>query len=466
MIERIIEGSAKNKFLVLLFVGILFVGGMWAIRTIPLDAIPDLSDVQVIVFTEWKGRSPDLVEDQITYPIVTTLLSAPKVSVVRGYSFFGLSFVYALFEDGTDIYWARSRVLEYMQSVSGQLPPGVTPTLGPDATGVGWGFQYALVDESGKHTLQEIRAFQDWNLRYWLQSVKGVAEVASIGGYEKQYQVDLDPNKLLAYNLSDRHIVTMIHKNNKEVGGRVMELSGKEYFVRGRGYITSVDDLKKISVGATEDGTPILLKDVANIHLGPDMRRGAADLDGKGEVVGGIVIVRFGENVLKVIERVKKKIEEVKPGFPEGLQLVPVYDRSDLIHRSIDTLKSTLFQEILIVLAIIMLFLLHFRSALIAVIVLPVAVIISFLPMKLMGLSSNIMSLGGIAIAIGVMVDAVCVLIENAHKKLEDAPPDVDRVPIIIEAAKSVGKPIFFSLMIITISFLPVFTLEAQEESS
>jgi len=463
MIEKIIEGSAKNKFLVLLFVGLLLLGGIWAVKTIPLDAIPDLSDVQVIVFTEWKGRSPDLIEDQITYPIVTTLLSAPKVNVVRGYSFFGLSFVYTLFEDGTDIYWARSRVLEYMQSVAGQLPPGVTPTLGPDATGVGWGFQYALVDESGKHTLQEIRSFQDWYLRYWLQSVEGVAEVASVGGYEKQYQIDLDPNQLLAYNLSDRRVVEMIRKNNADVGGRVVEFSGKEYFVRGRGYIKNIKDLEMISIGATEDGTPILLKDVAKVHLGPDIRRGAAELNGKGEVVSGIVVVRFGENVLKVIERVKQKIEEVKPGFPEGLKLVPVYDRSDLIHRSINTLTRTLFEEMVIVLAIIMLFLLHFRSAMIAVIVLPVAVVISFLPMRLMGLTSNIMSLGGIAIAIGVMVDAVCVLVENAHKKLEDAPPDVDRVPIIIEAAKSVGKPIFFSLMIITVSFLPVFTLEAQE---
>jgi len=463
MIEQIIEKSAKNKAIVFLLVAFLLVGGLWAMKTIPLDAIPDLSDPQVIVFTEWKGRSPDLVEDQITYPIVTTLLSAPKVRTVRGYSFFGLSFVYALFEDGTDMYWARSRVLEYMQSASGQLPPGVTPTLGPDATGVGWGFQYVLVDESGQHTLQEIRSFQDWYLRYWLQSVEGVAEVSTVGGFEKQYQVDLDPNKLLAYDLSVRHIANQIRKNNNDVGGRVFEMTGKEYFVRGRGYIKDIKDLEEIALGINQEGTPILLRDVAKVHFGPEIRRGAADFNGKGEVVGGIVVVRFGENVLDVIERVKRKIEEVKPGFPENLKLIPVYDRSDLIQKSIHDLKKTLIEECLIVLAIIMLFLLHFRSALIAIIVLPIAVIISFLPMRLMGISANIMSLGGIAIAIGAMVDAVCVLIENAHKKLEDTPPGADRVPIIIKAAQEVGKPIFFSLLIITVSFLPVFTLEAQE---
>ncbi len=463
MIEKIIEFSAKNRFLVLLFTGFLLIGGIWAIKTIPLDAIPDLSDPQVIVFTEWKGRSPDLVEDQITYPIVSNLMSAPKVKTVRGYSFFGLSFVYTLFDEGTDIYWARSRVSEYMQSVQGMLPMGVQPTLGPDATGVGWGFQYALVDETGKHTLQEIRSFQDWYLRYWLQSVEGVAEVASVGGYEKQYQVQLDPNKLLAFNMTDHQVVKKIKENNSDVGGRVLEISGKEYFIRGRGYITEKEQLEEIALGAHADGTPILLRDVAQVEIGPDIRRGAAELDGKGEVVGGIVVVRFGENVLKVIERVKEKIEEVKPGFPDGLKLVPVYDRSELITESIESLRNVLIQEIIIVLLVIMLFLFHFRSALIAVVVLPIAVIIAFLPMKLMGLSSNIMSLGGIAIAIGTMVDAICVLVENAHKRIESAPPNADRLPLIIDSAKDVGRPIFFSLLIITASFLPVFALEAQE---
>ena len=463
MVERIIEFSAKNRFLVLLFVGFAVLAGVWSMQTMPLDAIPDLSDVQVIIFTEWKGRSPDLVEDQITYPLVTAMLAAPKATVVRGYSFFGLSFVYVLFEDNTDIYWARSRVLEYLNSIQGDLPNGVTPRLGPDATGVGWGFQYALVDRTGQTDLQELRSFQDFYLRYWLQSVDGVSEVASVGGFEKQYQIEIDPNRLVAYNVPISKVISAVRRSNNDVGGRTMEFSGREYFVRGRGYIASVDDLRKVVIHTSARGTPVLLRDVAKVHIGPDMRRGIAELDGEGEVVGGIVVVRFGENVLDVIERVKEKLAEVETSLPPGVEVVTVYDRSDLINRSIETLKRTLVEEAIIVAIVIIIFLLHFRSALVAIIILPVAVIIAFIPFKILGLSSNIMSLGGIAIAIGAMVDAACVLIENAHKRLEDAPPDADRVPIIIDAAKEVGKPIFFSLLVITVSFLPIFTLEAQE---
>lgn len=449
--------------MVFLFVLFAAGAGVYCMLNLPLDAIPDLSDVQVIIFTEWRGREPNLVEDQITYPIVTAMLAAPRSKVVRGYSFFGLSFVYVLFDDGTDIYWARSRVLEYLSGITGQLPPGVTPTLGPDATGVGWGFEYALVDETGKNDLQQLRSFQDWYLRYWLSSVDGVAEVASVGGFEKQYQVELDPNKLVAYKLPIRAIVASIRRSNADVGGRTIEFAGKEYMVRGRGYIQKVADLEQVLVGTDGQGTPILLRDVARVHLGPDIRRGIAELNGRGEVVGGIVVVRFGENVLKVIERVKKKIEEIKPSLPEGVEIVVTYDRSDLILRSIATLKRTLIEEALIVSMVIVIFLLHLRSALVAVIALPIAVLLSFIPMYFLGVTSNIMSLGGIAIAVGAMVDAQVVLIENAHKKLERAPEGADRTTIIIEAAKEVGKPLFFSLLIITASFLPVFSLQAQE---
>jgi len=463
MIERLIEYSAKNRFLVIILIGFAAGVGIWAIRTVPLDAIPDLSDPQVIIFTEWPGRSPNLVEDQVTYPIVSRMLSAPRSKDVRGYSFLGLSFVYVLFEEGTDIYWARSRVLEYLSGLTGDLPEDVSPQLGPDATGVGWGFQYALVDKSGKQDLEAMTAFQDWYLRYWLSSVNGVAEVATVGGYKKQYQVTLDPEKLLAYNLPVGKIAAAIRNSNDEVGGRTLEMTGREYFIRGRAYIDDPEDLENVAVGVGPDGTPLQLGDVADVQIGPDMRRGIADLNGEGEVVGGIVVVRFGENVLDVIERVKKKIEEVKPGFPEGVELVTTYDRSDLIERSIATLRRTLIEESIIVSVIIFIFLLHFRSALIAVLTLPIAVLMAFIPMRLMGLTSNIMSLAGIAIAIGAMVDAACVLIENAHKRLEGLPDDAPRGPIIIEAAKEVGKPIFFSLIVITVSFLPVFTLEAQE---
>jgi Cu(I)/Ag(I) efflux system membrane protein CusA/SilA len=463
VIERLIEYSANNRFLVIILVGFAAGAGIWAVRTVPIDAIPDLSDPQVIIFTEWPGRSPNLMEDQVTYPIVSRMLAAPRTTDVRGYSFLGLSFVYVLFEEGTDIYWARSRVLEYLSGLTGELPEGVSPQLGPDATGVGWGFQYALVDRSGENDLEAMTAFQDWYLRYWLSSVEGVAEVATVGGFKKQYQVTLEPEKLLAYNLPVGKIAAAIRASNDEVGGRTLEMTGREYFIRGRGYIQGTEDLENVAVGVGPDGAPLRLSDVATVQIGPDMRRGIADLDGEGEVVGGIVVVRFGENVLDVIDRVKARIEEVQPGFPPGVELVTTYDRSDLIRRSISTLRLTLIEEAIIVSVIIFVFLLHFRSALIAVLILPIAVLMAFIPMRMMGLTSNIMSLAGIAIAIGAMVDAACVLIENAHKRLESAPEDAPRAPIIIEAAKEVGKPIFFSLMVVTVSFLPVFALEAQE---
>ena len=466
MIEKIIEYSARNRLMVIIIVLFGTGWGYWALSNVPLDAIPDLSDVQVIVFTEWAGRSPDLVEDQITYPVITTMLAAPKVKFVRGQSFFGLSFVYVIFEDGTDMYWARSRVMEYLNEVTGQLPEGVTPTLGPDATGVGWVFEYALMDTTGKNDLAELRSFQDWYLKYWLESVPGVAEVASVGGYVKQYQVNVDPNKLLSYNMPISRIIRTIRESNNDVGGRVIEIAGTEHMIRGRGYIRSVDDLKRIPVGVNENGTPIYLQDVAQVQIGPDMRRGLAELDGKGEVVGGIVIMRYGENALTVINRVKERLKEVEPSLPDGVQIVTAYDRSDLILRAIDVLKRGLTEEMAVVALVIIVFLLHVRSALIPIITLPIAVLLSFIPMYYMNLTSNIMSLGGIAIAIGAMVDAAIVLVENAHKHLErwerEGRPG-DRVEVIIRSAMEVGKPIFYSLLIIAVSFAPVFTLEAQE---
>ncbi|RMD93767.1 MAG: efflux RND transporter permease subunit, partial [Calditrichaeota bacterium] len=469
MIEKIIESSARNKLIVFLLVGLVTFWGIQALLNIPLDAIPDLSDVQVIVFTEWPGRSPDIIEDQITYPIVTSLLAAPRVQFVRGQSFFGLSFVYVIFEEGTDMYWARSRVLEYMNEIEAQLPEGVTPTLGPDATGVGWVFEYALVDTTGRWNLADLRSFQDWNLKYWLEAVPGVAEVASVGGFVKQYQIEVDPNKLLAYNIPLKRVIQSIRESNNDVGGRVIEMASTEFMVRGRGYIKSLEDIENTVVGTDGQGTPVLIKHVANVHLGPDMRRGIAELDGKGEVVGGIVVMRYGENALKVIERVKEKIEQIKPSLPPGMQIVTTYDRSELIHRAIDTLKEKLIEESLIVSLVCLLFLFHFRSTLVAILTLPIAIFISFIPMYYMGLTSNIMSLGGIAIAIGAMVDAAIVMIENAHKRLEKARHEKQSLTpsehfrIVIHAAKEVGKPLFFSLLIITVSFLPVFTLEAQE---
>ena len=466
-IERIIEWSARNKFMVFLLVGALTLGGVYSMRHTPLDALPDLSDAQVIIFTQWEGRSPNLVEDQVTYPIVTKLISAPRVKVVRGYSFFGYSFVYAVFEDGTDLYWARARVMEYMQGLTGNLPTGVTPTLGPDATGVGWGFQYALVDRSGKHNAADLRSFQDWHLRYWLQSVEGVAEVASFGGFEKQYQVEVDPDRLLAYNIPITRIVSAIRSANNDVGGRELERNGTTYLVRGRGYIKSVDDLRLVVVGADARGTPVLLRDVArNIALGPEMRRGAADFNGEGETAGGIVVVRFGQNVLQVIDRLKAKIESVRPSLPQGVEIVTTYDRSDLINRSIATLTRTIVEESIIVSLIVIVFLLDFGGAARAIITLPIAVALAFIPMYFMGLTANTMSLAGIAIAIGALCDEAVVMVENVHKHLEHSPPGLNRSQrqeVIIGACKQLGKPLFFALLVITVSFLPVFALESQE---
>ena len=466
MIEKIIEYSAKNRFLTIIFVAFLAFWGYWAMMRTPLDAIPDLSDVQVIVYTDWDGRSPDLVEDQITYPIVTSMIAAPKVKYVRGQSMFGTSLVYVIFEDGTDIYWARSRVLEYLNEVSGKLPEGVNPTLGPDATGVGWVYEYALVDETGGHDLAELRSFQDWYLRYWLESVPGVAEVASVGGFVKQYQVKIDPNKLIAYGIPISGVIEAVRSSNNDVGGRVVEFASTEYFVRGRGYIKSVEEIENIPVGTNGNGTPVFIRDVAYVELGPDMRRGLAELDGKGETVGGIVVMRYGENALEVIKDVKKKIEEIKPSLPEGVEIVTTYDRSGLIERAIDTLKETLAEEMVIVSLVIIVFLLHLRSALIPILTIPIAVLMAFIPIYYMNLTSNIMSLGGIAIAIGAMVDASIVIIENVHKKLEKWQSEGEKGPrfdIMIAAMKEVGRPIFFSLLVITVSFLPVFALEYQE---
>jgi Cu(I)/Ag(I) efflux system membrane protein CusA/SilA len=463
MLSRIIDYCARHPFFVFLFVGFAVVAGIWAFQTTPLDAIPDLTDTQVIIFTEWMGRSPNLVEDQVTYPIVSAMLSAPRVRVARGYSMFGMSFVYVIFDEGTNVYWARSRVLEYLSQLQGKFPPGVTPQLGPDATGVGWVYEYALVDKSGRHDLAELRAFQDWHLRYWLASVPGVAEVASVGGFEKQYQVDLDPNRLLAYHLPISDVVSAIRAGNSDVGGRSLEMSGKEYVIQGRGYITRKDQLEQVVVGRRPDGTPLLLGDVANVHLGGEMRRGITELDGMGEVVGGIVVMRYGENARTVINRVKAKIKEVTPALPKGVEIVTTYDRSQLINRSIATLRRTLIEESVVVSLVIIVFLLHVPSAFRAIITLPIAVLLAFIPMRLMGLTANIMSLGGIAIAIGAMVDEAVVMIENVHKKLEHAPPDADRKELTIQACKEIGRPLFFALMVITVSFLPVFTLEAQE---
>ncbi|MGH9368959.1 MAG: efflux RND transporter permease subunit, partial [Thermoanaerobaculia bacterium] len=463
MIEKLIAASARNLFFVALGVLVIIGVGIYAVKKTPLDALPDLSDVQVIVFTEWPGRAPNLVEDQVTYAIVSTMLSAPKVKVVRGYSYFGMSFVYIIFQDGTDIYWARSRVLEYMNGLAGRLPEGVAPVLGPDATGVGWAFQYAVVDRSNRLNLQELRSLQDWSIRYWLRAVPGVADVASLGGYVKQYQVEIHPNKLLAYGIPLDDVMKAIQASNNDVGGRVLEFNGTEYMVRGRGYVRKPEDLEKVVLAVNEQGTPVLLRDVARVQLGPDMRRGAAELDGLGEAVGGIVIVRFGENSLRVIENVKAKIKQVSKALPQGVEIVPVYDRSTLIEESIKTLREKLIEESIIVSLVCIIFLFHFRSALVAILTLPLALLMSFTAMRALGLSSNIMSLGGIAIAIGAMVDAAIVMVENAHKRLEHAAPGADRREVIIQAAKEVGKPLFYSLLIITVSFLPVFTLEAQE---
>ncbi|WP_444941668.1 efflux RND transporter permease subunit [Microbulbifer sp. ZKSA004] len=467
LIARIIGACAGKPGITLILVAIAALAGYRALTSVPLDAIPDLSDAQVIVMTDWPGRSPDLVEDQITYPLSTAMLGLPKVKYVRGQSFFGLSFVYAIFEDGTDIYWARSRVLEYLNQVADQLPEGVQPKLGPDATGVGWVFQYALVDRSGNNDLQELRALQDFKLRYWLTSVEGVAEVASIGGYEKEYQVQIDPHRLQMFKVPLGKVVEAIRRSNNDTGGRVLEIAGHEHMVRGRGYIRSVDDLEEVVIGVNAAKIPVTLDQVADITLGPAMQRGIAELDGEGQTVGGIVVMRYGENALKVIERVKERIEQIRAGLPEGVELVVTYDRSQLINSAIDNLKNTLIEEMLVVAAVIAIFLLHARSALVAVVTLPIAVLLAFIPLSLQGLTANIMSLGGIAVAIGAMVDAAVVMVDNIHKKLtingdKELSPGEKRT-LIVRAMQEVGPSIFFSLIIITVSFLPVFALEATE---
>jgi Cu(I)/Ag(I) efflux system membrane protein CusA/SilA len=464
MIEKIIESCARNRFLVFAGVVLLTMGGLYALRNIPLDAIPDISDVQVIIYTPWEGRSPDLIEDQVTYPIVTALISAPRVKTVRGFSDFGFSFVYAIFEDGTDIYWARSRVLEYLQQISGRLPEGAAPVLGPDATGVGWVFTYALVDESGRHDLAFLRTLQDWYIRYALASVDGVAEVASVGGFVKQYQVNIDPNRLSSYGLSIRDVMERIKMSNNDVEGRLIEMSGREYMVRGRGYIKSPGDIQSIVVGL-KGGTPVLLRDIANVALGPDIRRGIVELDGRGEVAGGIVVMRHGENALKVINAVKDRIAEISPGLPEGVRIVPTYDRSELIRLSIENLKKTLIEEIVVVSLVVIFFLFHFRSAFVPIFALPIAVVISFIPMYFLQITSNIMSLGGIALSIGVLVDASIVMVENGYRHLSEG-TEADRrnsFATVVRSCQQVGRGIFFALIIIIVSFVPVFLLEAQE---
>ena len=462
MLEKIIEASVHNRLLVMVCTLLIALAGIWAMLRTPVDAIPDLSDVQVIIFTEYPGQAPQVVEDQVTYPLTTAMLGAPFAKAVRGYSFFGYSFVYLIFEDGTDMYWARSRVLEYLNYVSNRLPDGVTPTLGPDATGVGWVFEYVL-DGGDQYDLQQLRSIQDWFLRYELMSVPGVAEVASIGGYVKQYQVEVDPNKLVAYDIPLSNVRTALQRSNNDVGGRLVEMGEAEFMVRGLGYIQSIEDIENTPVGVDENGTPILIRNIAHVHLGPELRRGLADLDGEGETVGGIVVMRYGENALKTIDAVKAKLEELKAGLPEGVTIQAVYDRSNLIKRAIENLKGKLLEESLIVALVTILFLLHIRSALVAIFTLPMGILIAFLIMHGQGLNANIMSLSGIAIAIGAMVDAAIVMIENAHKHIERDGGKKDRWRIITDASKEVGPALFYSLLIITLSFLPVFTLEAQE---
>ncbi len=462
MIKKIIEWSVNNGFMVLLCTVLVIVGGIYAMVKIPVDAIPDLSDVQVIIYTEYPGQAPQVVEDQVTYPLTTTMLGVPYAKVVRGYSFFGLSFVYIIFEEGTDLYWARSRVLEYLNFVSSRLPSGVTTTLGPDATGVGWVYQYVLKDTFEEHDLQELRSIQDWYLRYELLSVPGVSEVASIGGFVKQYQVEVDPNRLLAYDLSIQKVREAIRRSNKDVGGRLVEMGETEFMVRGLGYITSLEDLEYVAVGVDTKGTPVLLKNIANVHLGPELRRGILEWNGEGEVVGGIVVMRYGGNAPEVIKNVKKRLKELEKGLPEGVVIEDAYDRSGLIEKAIHTLRKKLIEELSVVAIICVLFLLHFRSAFVAIFTLPVGILMSFLIMKPLGISANIMSLGGIAIAIGVMVDASVVLVENAHKHLERDRGKKSHKEIILESAKEVGPALFYSLLIITVSFLPVFSLEEQ----
>ena len=465
MIDAIIEFSAKNKIVVFILIGAAVMAGLWSMRTVPLDALPDMSDTQVIVYSRWD-RSPDIMEDQVTYPLVTAMLGAPKVKDVRGFSDFGYSYVYIIFEEGTDIYWARSRTLEYLSNVLPRLPQGVKTELGPDATGVGWVFEYALIDTTGKQSLADLRSYQDWYLQYYLKSVPGVAEVAPLGGFVRQYQVNVDPNKLQSFNIPIGKVVEAVRSGNNDVGGRLVEFSGAEYMVRGRGYAQSTGDIGKIVLAKTASGVPIHISDVGDVTLGPDIRRGIADWKGTGETVAGIVIMRQGENALETIERVKQKLKDIEGGLPAGVKVVTAYDRSELILRSIDNLKHTLTEELIIVAIVIMIFLWHIPSATIPIVTIPVAVIIAFIPMKMMGLTSNIMSLGGIAIAVGAMVDAAIVVVEQTHKKLEEwertgRKQDYHRV--VVDAVKEVGGPSFFALLVIAVAFLPVLTLEAQE---
>ena len=464
MIAAIIEWSLRNRFMVLLLTVIITGWGLYAIKNTPLDAIPDLSDVQVIIKTSFPGQAPQVVEDQVTYPLTTAMLSVPKATNVRGYSFFGDSYIYVIFEDGTDPYWARSRVLEYLSQAASKLPPDARPELGPDATGVGWVFEYALVDRNNNHDLAQLRSLQDWYLKFELQTVPGVSEVATIGGMVKQYQVVVDPVSLRAYGLNLSQIRKAIQRGNQESGGSVIEMGEAEYMIRATGYIDSIEDLREIPLGMSSMGVPITLKDVAQIRLGPQMRRGIAELDGEGEVVGGVVIMRFGGNALSVIAAVKKKLEELSRGLPEGVEVVPTYDRSGLIHRAVETLNGKLLEEFLVVALVCVIFLFHLRSALVVILSLPVGILVAFIVMERMGINANIMSLGGIAIAIGAMVDAAIVMIENMHKHIEKTPlTDENRWTIVSQAATEVGPPLFFSLLIITLSFLPVFALEAQE---
>lgn len=459
MIEKIIEYSVNNRFIIILGTLLIILIGSYSIYNTPLDAIPDLSDVQVILFTEYSGQAPQVVEDQVTYPLTTAMLSVPFAKVVRGYSFFGLSFVYIIFEDGTDLYWARSRVLEQLNVVSKQLPNGATPSLGPDATGVGWIYEYVL--QSDKHNLQELRSIQDWFLRYELISVDGVSEVASIGGYVKQYQVEVDPNKLLAYNISLNKIKHAIQRSNNDVGGKVIEMAETEFMVRGLGYIKGIEDIENIPLGVSKSGTPILISNVANVHIGPELRRGLAELNGEGEVVGGIIIMRYGENALATINRVKQKLKDLQSGLPDGVTIKPVYDRSGLILNAIAFLEEKLIEETIVVALVCIIFLLHLRSAFVAIVTLPIGIMIAFIIMGQQGLNANIMSLGGIAIAIGAMIDAAIVMIENVHKHIEHD-KGKERWQLIIDASKEVGPPLFYSLLIITVSFVPVFTLTGQ----
>jgi Cu(I)/Ag(I) efflux system membrane protein CusA/SilA len=460
MIARLIDWSSRNLMLILIGTAFVVASGVYAVQHSALDAIPDLSDTQVIVYTEYKGQAPQVIEDQVTYPLTTAMLTVPKSKVVRGFSFFGVSFVYIIFEDGTDIYWARSRVLEYLNAATRKLPSGVTPTLGPDATGVGWVYQYAL--QSKDKSLADLRSLQDWTIRYGIAKAEGVAEVASVGGFVKQYNIIVDPNRLRSLNIPLAKVRDVVRGSNMDVGGRTVELSEFEFVVRGRGYVKSVADLSNI-VLKVDRGTPVLLKDVARIELGPDERRGITELNGEGEVASGIALQRFGQNALDVIDNVKARLADMASALPKGVEIIPVYDRSNLIHNAIETLKRTLTEESIVVALVCIVFLLHVRSALVAIVMLPVGILMAFSAMKVLGIGSNIMSLGGIAIAIGAMIDGAIVMIENAHKHLERAPPDKPRLEVLIEAASEVGPALFFSLLIITVSFLPIFTMESQE---